>query len=256
MPEGHTVHRSARDLQPLVGRSVRASSPQGRFPESALVDGEVLDAAEAYGKHLLLHFGADQVVHVHLGMKGVWLRRPPSARPLPQTRLRLASRRVAWELVAPSRCELLGPAAAEALVARLGPDPLRPDADRADALTALRSTGRAVGAALLDQAVVAGVGNVFRAEALHAVRLHPATPGSDVDVTALEELWDVLVAMMSRAVDDGRIVTVDAPDRSAVPEAEARRVYKRSHCYDCGAPVVVGEIGGRTSYHCPVEQPG
>jgi endonuclease-8 len=255
MPEGHTAHRSARDLRPLVGRPVAVSSPQGRFPESALVDAEVLDAADAYGKHLLLAFAIGQFVHVHLGMKGVWLRRPTDARPMPQARLRLALADLAWELVAPSRCELLGRERASALVAGLGPDPLRPDADRAAAVAALGSTARAVGAALLDQAVVAGVGNVFRAEALHVVGVHPATPGRHLDRAVLERLWDVLVAMMSRAVDDGRIVTVDAPDRSAVPQDGARRVYKRDRCYDCGATVVVAKVGGRTSYHCPVEQP-
>jgi endonuclease-8 len=255
MPEGHTVHRSARDLQVLVGRPVAVSSPQGRFPEAALVDGGILRAAEAYGKHLLLAFGTGQSVHVHLGLKGVWLPRPAEAGPIPQARLRLARPDVAWELVAPSRCELLGPEAAAALVAGLGPDPLRPDADRAAAVTALGSTNRPIGAALLDQAVVAGVGNVFRAEALHAVGVHPATAGRDLDRPVLERLWTVLITMMARAVDDGRIVTVDAPDRSAVPEAEARRVYKRERCYDCGAAVVVTEVGGRTSYHCPVQQP-
>lgn len=255
MPEGHTVHRSARDLQVLVGRAVAVSSPQGRFPESSQVDGQVMTAAEAYGKHLLLAFATDRVVHVHLGMRGAWLPRPPDAPPIPQARLRLAASDVVWELVAPGRCELLGRAAADALVSGLGPDPLRPGADRVAALEALGSTDRALGAALLDQAVVAGVGNVFRAEALHAVGVHPATPGRAVDRAVLERLWEVLVAMMSRAVADGRIVTVDAPDRSAVPEHESRRVYKREHCYDCGAEVVVGEVGGRTSYHCPVEQP-
>jgi endonuclease-8 len=61
--------------------------------------------------------------------------------------------------------------------------------------------------------------------------------------------------MMAQAVEDGRIVTVDAPDRLALPEAEARRVYQQQHCRDCGAPVVVSDVGGRTAYHCPVEQP-
>lgn len=255
MPEGHTVHRSARDLQALVGRPVSVSSPQGRFPESALVDGEVLAAAEAYGKHLLLTFRDEHHVHVHLGMRGTWLPRPPDAPPIAQARVRLAAADVAWELVAPSRCELLGAEEVAVLVAGLGPDPLRPDADRSAAVAALGSSSRAVGATLLDQSAIAGVGNVFRAEALHAVGVHPAASGRDLDPAVLERMWDVLVVMMARAVDLGRIVTVDAADRSAVPEAEARRVYKRPQCYDCGAAVVVGQVGGRTSYHCPVEQP-
>jgi endonuclease-8 len=68
-------------------------------------------------------------------------------------------------------------------------------------------------------------------------------------------LWETLERMMSQAVLDGRIVTVDGPDRLEVPESEARKVYKQTHCRDCGAPVVTGQVGGRTAYHCPVEQP-
>nr|KEP24481.1 hypothetical protein DA06_11785 [Georgenia sp. SUBG003] len=67
----------------------------------------------------------------------------------------------------------------------------------------------------------------------------------------LEALWSTLTRMMQTAVEDGRIVTVDAEDRQAVPEERARRVYKQQTCYDCGTPVEVTEIGGRTSYSCP-----
>lgn len=260
MPEGHTVHRNAHDLALLVGGPVRVTSPQGRFAEAAaVVDGSALLVAEAWGKHLLLGLGgdaaADHYVHVHLGMRGKWLPRPPTEPPLAGARLRLEGAAGTWELVAPTTCELLDPAGADAVVARLGPDPLRPDADRDAALAALASPPTAIGALLMDQTVVAGVGNVFRAEALHAVGLHPRTPGRAVGPDRLARLWDVLVAMMTRAVDDGRIVTVDAADRAAVPEAEARRVYKQERCRDCGAGVVAEQLAGRTSYHCPVEQP-
>lgn len=256
MPEGHTVHRNARDLAPLVGAPLRVSSPQGRFAEEAAqVDGAPLGSVEAWGKHLLLGLGDARYVHVHLGMRGTWLPRPPGEPPIRSARLRVEGAAGTWELVAPSTCELLDPPAAAAVVARLGPDPLRPDADREAALAALGRGTTAIGALLLDQSVVAGVGNVFRAEALHAVGVHPRTPGRSVERSTLERLWDVLVAMMGRAVEDGRIVTVDAQDRSAVPEAEARRVYKQAHCRDCGADVVVEQVGGRTSYACPVEQP-
>jgi formamidopyrimidine-DNA glycosylase len=119
----------------------------------------------------------------------------------------------------------------------------------------LAANSGAIGAVLLDQSVIAGVGNVFRAEALHAVGVHPATPASALDRALLDRLWAALQRMMAQAVVDGRIITVDGPDRLTVPESEARRVYKRSTCKDCGAAVVVGQVGRRTSYHCPVEQP-
>jgi endonuclease-8 len=60
--------------------------------------------------------------------------------------------------------------------------------------------------------------------------------------------------MTSQAVEDGRIVTVDTPDRLALPDSEARRVYKQERCRDCGAPVTVSTVGGRTAYFCPAEQ--
>ena len=257
MPEGHTIHRLARDMAELAGRAVRATSPQGRFAEgAAAVDGAVLAPPGAHGKHLFLPTTAGPAVHVHLGMRGIWLRSTDvAAPPRPQVRLRLADDTVAWDLVAPSTCELLDPAGVAAVVARLGPDPLRPDADPDRAVAALGAAPGPIAAALLDQGVVAGVGNVFRSEALHAVGIAPTRPARATGPAELRELWAVLQRMMARAVEDGRIVTVEGPDRLDVPESEARKVYKQEHCRDCGAAVVTAQVGGRTSYHCPVEQP-
>ncbi|HJR37538.1 MAG TPA: Fpg/Nei family DNA glycosylase, partial [Nocardioidaceae bacterium] len=175
--------------------------------------------------------------------------------PLPQVRLRLASKAVAWDLVAPSKCEILDPAGVTALLSRLGPDPLRADAGVTRAVQAMHRAGGPIGAVLLDQAVVAGVGNVFRSEALHAIGVAPTRPARAMTQPELSGLWDVLQHMMSRAVQDGRIITVDGPDRLSLPESEARKVYKQERCRDCGAPVVTSEVGSRTAYHCPVEQP-
>jgi endonuclease-8 len=256
VPEGHTIHRLARDLAELQGSRLQASSPQGRFSVGAgSLDGALLEQVEPFGKHLFLCMDTGDRLHVHLGMQGKWLRfADPGRAALKQVRLRIASDDVAWDLIAPSTCELVDDDAMMRVVAGLGPDPLRPDADAAAALAALGADPRAIGSVLLDQGVVAGVGNVFRNEALHAMGIHPQRPGRSMGADALRELWQVLQRMMARAVDDGRIVTVDAVDRLAVPESEARRVYKQAHCRDCGAPVAVSTVGGRTAYHCPVEQ--
>jgi endonuclease-8 len=256
VPEGHTVHRLARDLAELAGPSLRASSPQGRFADGAArIDGERLEGSDAFGKHLFLHTSAG-TVHVHLGMQGKWFRyADPTAEPLKQVRLRLATPTVAWDLIAPSVCELLDDDGVRRVTSALGPDPLRKDADETAALAALAADSRAIGATLLDQGVVAGVGNVFRNEALHVVGVHPARPSRALTGDELRELWEVLRVMMARAVDDGRIITVDAEDRLSVPEAESRRVYKQERCRDCGASVTVATVGGRTAYFCPVEQP-
>jgi endonuclease VIII len=251
VPEGHTIHRLARDMSELTGTRVTATSPQGRFPAEAVDRDTVLDV-DAVGKHLLIDTSSERTVHVHLGMRGKWLRfSPVTGEPMRQVRLRLAADGVAWDLIAPSTCEILDPGGRSALVGRLGPDPLREDADPEEARRRIAAFRGPVGAALLDQGVVAGVGNVFRAEALHACRIAPDRRAGDLSEAELEALWSTLTLMMSTAVEEGRIITVDAEDRLAVAEDRARRVYKQESCYDCGTPVEVAEIGGRTSYSCP-----
>ena len=258
MPEGHTIHRLARDLAELEGQEVRATSPQGRFADGAArIDGDVLTATDAVGKHLFLTLANDIHVHVHLGMQGTFFRYDdPATPPLKQVRLRVASESVAWDLIAPSICELVDDGGRRRDTDALGPDPLRADADMAAAVAALATDPRAIGAALLDQAVLAGVGNVFRNEALHEIGVDPHTPSRAMTEDRLLELWNVLRRMMEQAVEDGRIVTVDGPDRLDVPESDARRVYKQERCRDCGAPVSTGTVGGRTAYWCSAEQRG
>jgi formamidopyrimidine-DNA glycosylase len=87
-----------------------------------------------------------------------------------------------------------------------------------------------IAAALLDQGRIAGMGNVFRAEVLHGMLMPPTRLASLVSVEEFAELWERLQPMMRQAVDDGRIITVEAEDRLAVPEAESRRVYKQELC--------------------------
>jgi endonuclease-8 len=247
VPEGHSLHRLALDQQELVGCTLEVRSPQGKFPEEdlAALDGGRLSAVEAWGKHLLQRFDGGGTVHTHLGMRGITLRSAPPVEPKAQVRLRLATPEVAWDLIAPSRCERLDDDQVDHLLAGLGPDPLRPDADVDRVRGAFRTEARAVGVVLLDQSVVAGVGNVFRAEALHDVGVHPRQPADSLDDATFARLWSTLVAMMTTAVAEGRIVTR--------PPA-GRAVYKQEHCADCGAPVEVFDLNGRTAYVCPVEQ--
>jgi endonuclease-8 len=226
---------------------VTAASPQGRFAAgAAAVDGHRLDAVEAWGKHLLQRFGDAGTVHTHLGMRGITLRSAPPVPPKPQVRLRLATADVAWDLIAPATCELLDRAGVERLLAGLGPDPLRADADVERVRRGFHDDQRALGTVLLDQSVLAGVGNVFRAEALHALGLHPATPAADIDDDTFHRLWAELVAEMRRGVEDGAIVT-------RPPSGKA--VYKQDACADCGTPVATSSLGGRTMYACPRCQP-
>ena len=245
MPEGHTVHRLARDQQALVGDQLCVTSPQGRFAAgAAALDARTLTAVEAAGKHLLHTFDGGRHLHVHLGMQGKFFLAQPARPPLRQARVRLESARTgeAWELVAPSTCELLDDDGRADLLARLGPDPLRSDADADEARRRLAADSRTIGAALLDQSVVAGVGNVFRAEVLFACGVHPRRPAAALTAAELGCLWETLCSMMAQAVEEGTI------------QAAGRSVYKQERCARCDSPVEVEEIGGRTSYACPVDQ--
>lgn len=261
MPEGHSVHRIADEQQELVGQDLGVTSPQGRFStEAASVDGQRLTSVEAKGKHLFYGFGSVGHLHVHLGMQGKYLRSDAGRPPLPQARVRLESLSggLAWELVAPSTCELIDSDQRASLLGRLGPDPLRDDGDAAEALRRLAVDRRSIGTVLLDQSVISGVGNVFRAEVLFACRVHPQRSPDSLAEAELQRLWATLRALLSRAVREGRILTVpEEPgvDRCLLPEAEGRFVYKQERCRRCGTPVDVDTIGGRTSYACHRCQP-
>ncbi|XTZ13468.1 Fpg/Nei family DNA glycosylase [Micromonospora echinospora] len=247
MPEGHLVHRYAREQHAaLAGQVLAVSSPQGRF-DPGPYDGRRLRAVEAYGKHLLYHLDDSPTLHVHLGMRGLFLRYDdPTAAPRTGARLRLAGDAVAYDLIAPIRCEPLPADGERALRDSLGPDPLRADADPAEAVRRLAAVRGAVGVAVLDQAVWAGIGNAWRAELLFLAGLDPDTRG--VEAQTARRLWDLAVRYLALGRDAGQVVSdPTAPDE--------RWVYKRPACRRCGAHVRVWELGGRSAYACPVDQP-
>lgn len=260
MAEGPTVHRIAREqAAALAGRRVAVSSPQGRFAtEAARLDGRRLRAVEARGKHLLYRWDGDDVVEVHLGLLGRFDRHavppPPPAR---YVRMRLAGPDAAFDLVAPNQCALRTPAEVDALLARLGPDPLAPGADPDAAWAAIRGRRRPIGALLLDQAAIAGVGNVLRAEALWEAGVHPERAAATLTREDFDRIWGAIARLMEKALAEGRILPAVPPgaDPATVPEIETRRVYKRERCGACGGPVETAEVGGRTSYACPRCQP-
>jgi endonuclease-8 len=268
MPEGHTVHRLAGLHQDrYVGSPVEVSSPQGRFRAGASrVDGLTLRRAEAHGKHLLHVYGPDAVVHVHLGLYGGFREYPlPVAAPQGQVRMRMVGRTHWTDLRGPNACELLTEAEVATLRGRLGPDPLRADADPDRAFTRICRSRTPIAALLLDQSVVAGAGNVYRAEVLFRHGVHPLLPGREVSRQMWDALWADLVALMVDGVRVGRIDTV-RPEHT--PEATGRAprvdrhggevyVYRRAGlaCLVCGTPVASSRLAGRNLYWCPTCQP-
>jgi len=248
VPEGHLLHRYGREHSAaLAGRAVAASSPQGRF-DARPFDGHVVRGVEVWGKHLFYDVEDAPALHVHLGHDGFFLRTDdPSLPPRAGTRLRLATSEVAFSLVAPMRCEAMTPGARDTLVAGLGPDPLRDTgpAARAEAVRRLCAKRAPVGTALLDQAVWAGLGNAWRAELLLLAGTDPARRVTDEDEAG--RIWDLAVVHLALGVEAGLVVSdPDAPTE--------RWVYKRESCRRCGAPVRTWQLGGRTTYACPVEQ--
>src|SRR3954454_18934240 len=219
MPEDHTLYRPAREQTRLfVGRPLHVTSPQGRFAAgAALLDGRVLEGVVSHGKHLFAAFGPD-TLHVHLGLYGSYATGTgvaPAAR---------GALRMRWEgpgpdgtgvwsdLRGPTACEVLASPEGAVILARLGPDPLRP---RADPLVAHRRISRsrtAIGALLMDQSVLAGVGNVYRAELLYRHGVSPFRRGREVDGEAWAGMWTDLVRLMRAGVRQGRIVTTRPED--------------------------------------------
>ncbi|MFO0675757.1 MAG: DNA-formamidopyrimidine glycosylase family protein [Polyangiaceae bacterium] len=258
MPEGHTIHRLARDLaRTFAAKSVRISSPQGRFPEAASLDGTILTGAFAVGKHLFLDFDRARV-HVHLGLFGRFKKSRPGAPPRPSVRLRIAADDVAWDLSGPTACALVDDLAYARLRERLGSDPLSGRTRSADVWKRIHRSRRAIGALLLDQSVIAGLGNVYRAEILFLVGLHPSTPGKDVPKSTFEAIWSLSKDLLARGVSANRIVTVPLDERRHAPRSRREQlyVYKRRTCRRCGSGILRSTVAQRTMYHCPVCQPG
>jgi endonuclease-8 len=263
VPEGHTLHRLAIDhRRDFAGKVVSASSPQGRFgDEAARIDERTLEDVEAYGKHLFYDFGGGDVVHVHLGLFGRFFRHePPPPPPRATVRLRLSSTSATADLVGATECRLIDPLVKEAVLARLGPDPIRKDADPEQAWRKLQRRKTPIGAVLMDQSVLAGVGNVYRAEILFRQRVSPFRLGQDVDADLWARMWADLVKIMKAGVREGRIVTTERADRDRkrgpARLEDAHYVYRRTGlpCRICGTEVRTQEMVGRNLYWCPVCQ--
>lgn len=335
MPEGHSVHRIARQFdRNLVGRRVSASSPQGRFAEgAALLDGRTTTGVRAVGKQMFLEFDDDIWLRVHLGMYGAWdfsgeilvdptiasangrmgqtnqrgtvldagasgepildaagenslssIGAPRKARgrvrmseqttglseevewPPPvvgQVRLRLLTETTCADLRGPTACEIQTPDEVTATIAKLGPDPLVDDVqDGEERFTSVvRRKPTAIGLLLMDQSVVSGIGNVYRAEMLFRARQNPHTPGREVPEETVRGLWRDWVRLLAIGVETGQMMTMDDLDPESYRKAMASRddrhwVYHRAGlpCRVCGTAIIVEEAAGRKLYWCPACQ--
>jgi endonuclease VIII len=264
MPEGHTLHRLAADVQAAFGGGpVRASSPQGRFADgAALLDGRVLHRAEAHGKHFLGEFDGAGWLHIHLGLIGtVRFGEAPAPEPVGQVRLRLANDKMYADLRGATVCEVISDGERDALIARLGPDPLRDDADPDLAWRRIQRSRLPIGQLLMDQTVLGGVGNVYRAEVLFRARLHPLTPGHLVKRSEWRGMWNDLLQLMRYGVETGRIDTVTHDHLPEIMGRDPRDddhggevyVYRRhgEPCHVCSSTIRTRVLAGRNLFWCP-----
>jgi DNA-formamidopyrimidine glycosylase len=262
MPEGHTVRRHAVEhARRFKGQVLSVTSPQQRFVEgAALLDGTRLERTDAYGKHLFLVFEAKRLLHVHLGLYGSWtFGDTPAPAPRGAVRVRLVGESSYADLRGATGVELWTPADKKDLLARLGPDPLRRDAKPDRAWARLSKSRAAVGQLLMDQAVLAGVGNVFRAETLFRARIEPHRPGREVSREEWEAIWADLVGLMRAGLRAGRIVTTrpeDRPRKGRARAEDAHYVYRRTGqpCRVCGTPIRTEVLAGRNLFWCPACQ--
>ncbi|MES2092315.1 MAG: DNA-formamidopyrimidine glycosylase family protein [Actinomycetota bacterium] len=324
MPEGHSVHRIARQFaRHFVGKEVTVSSPQGRFVEGAtLLDGHTMIDARAVGKQMFLQFDNHLWLRVHLGLYGAWdfagdftadatiasaggrmgqtnqrgtildrdaaedslssigaprrtrLRMseqevlqneetsfPPE--PIGAVRVRLLTHDTVADLRGPTACEVQTPEQVDASIAKLGPDPLVDDQSVGEErfVSVVRKKPTAIALLLMDQAVVSGIGNVYRAELLFRARLNPHTPGRLVPEETLSALWRDWCLLLAVGVKTGQMLTMDSLKPAAYRRALAHRddrhwVYHRAGlpCRVCGTNILLEELGGRKLYWCPTDQ--
>ncbi|MBF0814941.1 Fpg/Nei family DNA glycosylase [Microbacterium paludicola] len=338
MPEGHSVHRIARQFaRNFVGRPVRASSPQGRFADGAAqLDGCTPTTVRAVGKQMFMEFDGDLWLRVHLGLYGAWdfageilvdptiasangrmgqtnqrgtdlatpddapifddagenslasigaprrtrvhvrmseqtkgldeadgLEAAGSEWPPPvvgQVRLRLMTDVTCADLRGPTACVVETPEQVAAVIARLGPDPLvgDPRENEERFVQAVRRRNVAIGQLLMDQSVVSGIGNVYRAEMLFRANLDPHTPGRAIPEEIVRGLWRDWVELIRIGVETGQMMTMDGLEGDEWRKAMAHRddrhwVYHRAGlpCRVCGTEIVLEEMQARKLYWCP-----
>ncbi len=244
MPEGDTIARTAERLRDcLVDREITAARTTAPVPIATLV-GDRVAAVETNGKHLMIRFASGRVLHTHMRMTGSWRVYAAGGRWGPARVVLEAGTRAAVCFNAPV-VELLRPGGTSAhpVLTALGPDVLAEplDLDGVRARVSALPAGTEVGDVLLDQRVVAGIGNIWRNEALFVTGTHPRRQAGEVDVAAV-------VSAASRLMHAGL-------DGRAGPQW----VYRRSGrpCRRCGARIASARVGaqGRTAYWCPRCQP-
>jgi endonuclease-8 len=271
MPEGDTIFRAARTLhRALEGQTVvrfETVLPQlARVDADAPLVGRTVERVEARGKHILMYFSGDLILRTHMRMNGRWhIYRPGERWRVPQRDMRLVIGTTEYEAVAfrvpVAEFRTAAGLARDPVIQALGPDLLDPAADIDDAVRRLRDLKQLpIGDALLNQRGVAGIGNVFKSEALFEARVSPFAPVASLSDDTLREL--VLTARQQLVRN-----THDALRSGPTPRIGMRRTTRFAHpaarlwvygragapCWRCQTPIAAAKNGddARLTYYCP-----
>ena len=258
MPEGHTIHRAAIDHHKvLAGDKLTIESPQGRFAEGARhLSGKLCIAVEAFGKHLIYRFEAGHSLHIHLGLFGkIRKHRMPLRQPRGAVRVRLISNTHAIDINGPSICEVLNIEELMKLTVRVGPDVLRSDANPELAFKRIAKSKSSIGSLIMNQSVMAGIGNIYRTEILWRQAVHPETPGKNIDRQTFDRIWNDAKALLKLGVKHNAIITKRGASRSKSKHREDFNIFAKETCPDCRGEIRRLEINGRRAFACENCQP-
>ncbi|MDP2318966.1 MAG: DNA-formamidopyrimidine glycosylase family protein [Acidobacteriota bacterium] len=274
MPEGDTIFRTARALHKALSghRATKfdtAYAHLARVNDDGPIAGRLIERCEAAGKHVLIVFEGDLILRTHLRMNGSWhlyrhgerwWRGPQAMRVRVDTAdwVAVAFDVPVAEFVTAKQLVSTDP------VAALGPDLLTPGFDRDEAIRRVRAAGALpIAQALLDQRLVAGIGNVYKSEVLFLAGVHPDTPASAVEQDALERVMDLARSLLQANVVDGTPAAIQTyrslrrADRRSDPQ-DSLWVYSRAGkpCRKCGAAIASQKMGldARATYWCPTCQ--
>ncbi|MCL4104736.1 UNVERIFIED_CONTAM: hypothetical protein GTU68_034175, partial [Idotea baltica] len=260
VPEGHTIHRIATDHnRDFAGKTLLISSPQGRFEAGAkTLSGRKLINVDAYGKHLLYDWDG-KTLHIHLGLYGKFRHHHyPPPEPRGAVRLRVVGDDNCFDLNGPTACELLTKWEVRKLLDRLGTDPLRDDAAPEKAWDKIRRSRSPIGTLLMNQSVIAGVGNVYRSEVLHLLKIHPERKSNTFSRSEFDQMWELIVHLLKIGKRYNRIIVADPKDvgkpRSRMNRQERLLVYKKEFCSRCESPIASWQLAARKVFACPICQ--
>ena len=223
---------------------------------AARLDRRRCNEIEAYGKHLIYRFSKGDALHVHLGLYGrIRTQKAPAAEPRGAVRVRLESNTHAVDINGPAICEVLDEPGLLSLIDRIGPDILRLDADPQRAFKRISNSRAPIGRLIMDQSVMAGIGNIYRTEILWRQRIHPNKPGREIDDEMFKKIWTDAAKLLAIGVKRNAIITVDGAPPSRSRYRERVNIFDKDLCPACKGTIRRLEIDGRRVFVCDVCQP-